>query len=374
MALSILRWSAVVLALLLFLLVLQATRLWLAAQDAPRHFERKGNLTAVERLSTYRLQQDLVQEYRLFSSSGLEVDIAVRRPPEPLPGNPLLLLMGGQETGRAAVDVIPDTRGATVAAISYPFGTVPHRSLWQVFLALPRIQQGIFDTPASALLALDFLLTPDADINPRRVELAGISFGAYLASVPAALDNRIQRLWLIHGGGAPEKVFYYGLDKRIPFSPLRRAVAKYLASVAGTQHLGPELWAGQVSPRPMVLVHATRENALPNVAIKSLEFAVRQPFEILYTPGKHVHPDRPEVVTAISELMFQRIRGDVSPDLTLLTTSPVTTGGATDTRKERPHWLPLSTVAANTNTISFEGQRAAFCLSERQLGHPHRIF
>ena len=37
----------------------------------------------------------------------------------------------GQETGRAAVEVIPDTQGVTLAAISYPFGTIPHRDALQ---------------------------------------------------------------------------------------------------------------------------------------------------------------------------------------------------------------------------------------------------
>ena len=94
-------------------------------------------------------------------------------------------MMGGQETGRAAVRVIPDTRGVTVAAISYPFGTVPHRQILGLALALPRIQQGIFDTPAGVLLALDYLLGDSSGLNPGRVELAGISFGAYLAAIPA---------------------------------------------------------------------------------------------------------------------------------------------------------------------------------------------
>lgn len=308
MATRLFRWLGLLLALLLVLAAVLAGWLWRAAQEPPQHLARKGHLVSVEPLSRYRLRDSEVREYRLFSDSGLAADIAVRRPDQGLDHRPLLLVMGGQETGRAAVDVIPDTRGAIVAAISYPFGTVPHRSLLQVFLALPRIQQGIFDTPAVALLALDYLLSPDAGINPGRVELAGISFGAYLASVPAVLDPRVERLWLIHGGGAPSEVFDYGLSKRIPVPPVRRALSDYLAGVAGAAHLGPEAWVHRLSPRPLVLVHASRESSLPPAAIDALEAVVREPVEVLYTEGKHVHPKRPEVVTAISELMFERMR------------------------------------------------------------------
>ncbi len=308
MATKVFRWLAWGLAAVSLVVLFFATWLWRAAQQPPEHLARKGQLVKVEAVSEYRLKGDEVREFRLFSDSGLVADIAVRRPARELEHRPLLMVMGGQETGRAAVDVIPDTRGATVAAISYPFGTVPHRSLVDVFLALPRIQQGIFDTPAVALLALDYLLSPDAGINPGRVELAGISFGAYLASVPAVLDSRIERLWLIHGGGAPAEVFDYGLGKRIPVTPVRLAVSNYLAGVAGAPHLGPEAWVPQLAPRPLILVHAERESSLPKSAVAALEAAVSGPVEILYTPGKHVHPKRPEVVDAISRLMFDRMR------------------------------------------------------------------
>ena len=281
--------------------------LFLTALPEPGHLERKGRLLAVEQTAGYRLADSEVREYRLSSDSGLEVDIAVRVPDRILPHRPLLLMMGGQETGRAAVQVIPDTRGVTVAAISYPFGTVPHRQTLGLALALPRIQRGIFDTPAGVLLALDYLLGDSSGLDPGRVELAGISFGAYLAAIPAALDPRIERLWLIHGGAAAAETLEHGLQERIPAVGLRRRVAGYLAAVAGAHHLGPERWVAQVSPRPLVLVHASKDSALPSAAIEALHAVLREPYEILWTAGKHVHPKRPEVVTAITELMFARI-------------------------------------------------------------------
>ena len=280
---------------------------WRAAQAAPDHLARKGVLVEAVHTAEYDLPGGTAREFLLRSDSGLEVEIAVRYPDKPLPHRPLLLLMGGQETGRSAIEVLPDTYGATVAAISYPFGTVPHRNMLAVAAALPRIQDGIFSTPAAALLALDYLLSTEAGIRPGRVELAGISFGAYLASVPAVLDARVERLWLVHGGGAPSLVLDHGLRKRIPAPGLRSFVAEYLATVAGAEHMGPEAWVGQVSPRPVILVHARADNDLPPEATAALRQAAGQPKEVLWTEGKHVHPKRPEIIEAISALMFERI-------------------------------------------------------------------
>ncbi len=308
----ILMMSALVLTLLAVALFSGAAALWSAAQTPPDHKARKGQLVAVEETNAYTLPGGFAREYRLHADTGLTVDIAVRYPNNPLPEQPLLLLMGGQETGRSAIDVLPDTYGATVAAISYPFGTVPHRSFLRLAKALPRIQDGIFNTPAAALLALDYLLGPESGLHPQRVELAGISFGAYLASVPAVLDPRIQRLWLIHGGGAPAEVLNHGLRKRVPFAALRSSLSHYLATIAGAGHMGPETWVAKLPPRPVVLVHARADDDLPAAAIQALDAAAGENSVVLWTEGKHVHPKRPEVIEAICALMFQRI---VAPEI-----------------------------------------------------------
>ena len=281
--------------------------LLLTAQFPPEPLADKGVLLGYELTGRFRASGGEISEFRLYSSGGLEVDIAVLRPDRLLPGRPLVLLMGGQETGRAAVQVLPDTRGVMVAAISYPFGTVPHRDPLRLAIALPRIQRGIFDTPAVALLALDFLESKEADLAPGWIEMAGISFGAYLAPVPAVLDARVERLWLVHGGAAPARVLEHGLRKRLSPGVLRRAVAAYLAAVAGSDHLAPEQWLPRFAPRPAVLVHARADDDLPAEAITALHGAVRGPVDILWTEGKHVHPKRPGVIAEITDILFSRI-------------------------------------------------------------------
>ena len=105
------------------------------------------------------------------------------------------------------------------------------------------------------------------------------------------------------------EVLDHGLRKRISSDTLRRQVANYLASVAGAQHLSPEHWVGRVSPRPLVLVHASADRDVPDSAIKSLWDAANEPVEVLWTPGQHVHPKRPAVIEAITALMFERLGG-----------------------------------------------------------------
>jgi hypothetical protein len=285
--------------------------IWLLAPvvSPPDFLARKGELVDAEVTSESPQPDGRLFEVNLLSSSGLAVELALRVPDHPLPHRPLLVLLGGQETGRAAAEIIPDTHGVVVAALSYPFGTVPHRDGLQLAFALRRIQRGILDTPPAVLLALDYLLARP-DLAPERVELAGISFGAYLAAVPAALDQRVERVWLIHGSGDPAAVLEFGLRTRIPSGTLRQGVASLLAAAASAHHLSPEQWVARVAPRPLVVVNAAADTALPPEAVQVLHQALVPPYEVLWTPGDHVHPKRPETIHAISELLFERIEAD----------------------------------------------------------------
>ena len=302
------------LALLGLVLVVAGAALVLLARALPEpdHLARKGVLLDATQTAAYRLGDSWVTEHRLVADSGLEVEIALRVPSEPLAQRPLVLLMTGQETGREAVALIEDIRGVMVAAISYPFARVPHREALGMTLALGRIQSGILDTPAAVLLTLDYLFSQEA-IAPGWVELAGISFGAYLAAVPAVLDKRIKRLWLIHGSADPEAVLEYGLRNRIDSASLRRCVAWYLAAVAAAHHLSSEHWLGRLSPRPVVVVSARDDETLPASAVQAMHGALTPPFEILWTEGRHVHPKRVRVVRQISEMMVGRIAQDSAP-------------------------------------------------------------
>ena len=272
----------------------------------PDFNQRKGELLQARETGEWSVPGGRIIEIRLESTSGLTVDLALRLPQEPLPERPLLVMLSGQETGRKAVELLPDTRGVAVAALNYPFGTIPHRDVPALLLALPDIQRGILDTPSAVLLALDHLLQRP-DLDPGRVELAGVSFGAYIAAVPAALDPRVERLWLIHGSGDPESVIEAALRKRIGSEILRSATAWLLASAAAAHHLSPEYWVGEIAPRPLIVVNAGEDETLPPGAVDALHSVLRPPFEILWSPGDHVHPKRPETIVYITDLLFRRI-------------------------------------------------------------------
>lgn len=283
-----------------------ALNLWLGAAREPDYLARRGELHQARVIDEYRFEDSRVEQIALRSDTGIAFEVALRIPDQPLPGRPTVLLLAGNETGHRAATMISDPGGITVAALSYPFREIPYRDFWPMLRALPDIQRGIINTPAAVLIALDYLTGRD-DLAPQHIELAGVSFGAYLASVPASLDPRIDRLWLIHGSADPEAVIRYGLEERLPTPSLASPIAAFLADIAGAGFLAPEQWLPRLESTPLVLVSADGDRSLPREAVEQLHALAPPGTPVLWTPGDHVHPKRPEIMDQLSRLLRESI-------------------------------------------------------------------
>jgi hypothetical protein len=291
---------------LLLALSAYAAMLWFTAARVPDIPLRRGELATATLIERYAHQDGHIEQIALRSSSGIAFEIALRIPDQPLPGRPLVVLLAGNETGHRAATMIRDPGGIAVAALSYPFREIPYREFWSMLRALPDIQRGILDTPSAVLLALDYLAGRD-DLAPAHIELAGVSFGAYLAPAAAAFAPQLDRLWLIHGSVDPRAVLHFGLAERLPWPTLAGPLAGYLAQVAGAAHLAPEHWLGRLGALPLVAVSARADESLPAAAVRALHAQLPPGTPVLWTPGDHVHPKRPEIMDLLSRMLRERI-------------------------------------------------------------------
>jgi len=190
------------------------------------HFlTRRGVLETVTTVEQSKSNGYIEEQMTLVSSSGLTVDLSIKAPDGAVRKRPLLVLLGGHETGQDAVLLVEDTRGAVVAAISYPYTGDHGVKGFAVITAVPVIQDAIRDTPAAVMLALDYLLRRP-DIDPQRVELVGVSLGAPFACIVGGLDPRFRRVWAIHGAALPYRMMEHNLRHRIGVSSIRNGVAK----------------------------------------------------------------------------------------------------------------------------------------------------
>jgi hypothetical protein len=273
--------------------------------------ERRGELIAAE--SDNVLEQGVVMSaVRLRASSGLEVAMRVVRP-EVEPGDklPVIVMLGGEGTGRNAVDLVGRPDGVVYAALDYPYeGDQELDAFWESIAAIPGIQQAFLDSPPALSLAVDWLEQQDW-LDPGRVELVGASLGVPFTAVAGALDTRFSRVWLLHGGARNFPWVMHVGRRYIENEWLRSIVARSaLLLVYGTS-FDTEAWIREISPRELVIVSARDDDFVPPKAQQPfIEASASDHVELLWTEGKHVQPSRKEELGQLLDIVLRRVTGD----------------------------------------------------------------
>ena len=166
----------------------------LASSQREHFVERTGSLQEALVIET-RIGASRSDTLRLAASTGLEIDMRVRRPAGDIPAPlPTLILVGGHNTGKDAVDLVGDPDSMVFAAIDYPYpGEKVDGGFWPVIRAIPRIQDAFIDTPPGLSLALSWLLEQPW-VDPARIELVGVSLGVPFAAAAGGVDERFGRV------------------------------------------------------------------------------------------------------------------------------------------------------------------------------------
>jgi hypothetical protein len=286
----------------------------LLRDQVPRIQQRRSRLASVTESAAPGV---LAPEYRvelvtLRGVSGLDVQLAVKRPRAadgtPEMRRPVALLLGGHRTGRDAVHLIDDTRGVVVAALSYPFSGNHRVKGLAIVSEVPAIRQGILDTPPAVMLALDYLLAqPYAD--PAQVEAVGVSLGAPFVTIAAALDERIGRVWVVHGTGGAYTPIEFNLRRQLGSRLASVPLAALGAMLISGPRLAPERWVADIAPRPVVMINALDDERLPRASIERLFDSAREPKEMIWVSGGHVRSEA-EAVKPLVKMVLERMLSD----------------------------------------------------------------
>ncbi len=301
---SLLRWTAAATTIVVAAAVLFS--LYLLRDPEPYFLARRSTMVGVDTTASRVDGAVFEQDLTVRGANGFVVHLTVRRPlAEDTVRRRLFFILGGQQRGRAAGRLLGDTHGYVFASLEYPFEGNDRAKGFALAAEIPAIRRAVYDTPPAVLLALDYLRTRP-DVDSARVELLGASFGAPFAVIAAALDARVSRLWIAHGGGEPYTLLSHNLRREIPFAPARAAVAGLATLVASGPRFAPERWVGRVAPRPVILLNATEDEMIPRRSVEALWRAVQEPREQIWLPGQHMRGSRPEVLQRLVDAVMAR--------------------------------------------------------------------
>jgi len=138
--------------------------------------------------------------------------------------------------------------------------------------------QGVVDNRR----ALDYLATR-ADVDISRIYLEGVSMGAIMGTLVAAVDERIRGALLVVGGGDLPQLF---LQSQHPAARrLRDAFAGVPDWAAKFEGFDPVNFVAHISPRPVWLINGRDDKIIPRVCAEALHAAAREPKHITWYSG-----------------------------------------------------------------------------------------
>lgn len=305
----ILRWISLTLAP--FVVVAVAGGFWLTRNPEQYMLERRSRLAEVTEGPWKDAGDDEVREVRLRATSGLVVDLAVKRPRDVGASDdrhPLAIVLGGHRRGRDAVDFIENTQGIIVAALSYPYAGEPKPDALEFIRDIPKIRTAFLDTPPAIMLALDYLLQ-QPHVDAERVEAVGVSLGGPFVTIAGALDQRISRAWVVHGSAGSYAPLEISMRREIPIPGVRHLAAAISALIINGPHMAPERWAARIAPRPFMMVNARDDERMPRPNVERLFESAQEPKALVWLPGGHVRSSaavlRPLVDTVVAMMAHQ---------------------------------------------------------------------
>lgn len=264
--------------------------------------ERHGQLADVTSERSVTADGQLTERLVLISDSGLQVAVRLlrdRRNDTPLP---VLIVLGGHRTGSDAIDLFGDVGPRAVVGVDYPYdGPERVRGAAQTLGAIRPARRAILDTVPAVSLLIDWLMR-QSWVDTDRIVIVGASLGVPFAASAAARDGRIAGAMLVHGAADNRLWIEAQLASRVGAKALRYPVSVVLHWLAyGPVHDTREHVAA-IAPRPVVIVGARADERTPAGQAERLFELAGEPKRLRWTEGKHIEPDRPEIIAALLQI------------------------------------------------------------------------
>ncbi len=146
---------------------------------------------------------------------------------------------------------------------------------------------GVFEQ--QDLLALVNYLAAKPDLDPNRIGVLGISMGGSTAILAAAKDKRLHAVVDDSGFSDATRVIAASFEHFIhlpafPFAPVTVLIADARAGI-NVNAVRPMDVIGQISPRPILIIHEVDDFVVPADNSRRNFAAARQPKELWLVPG-----------------------------------------------------------------------------------------
>ncbi len=265
----------------------------------------RGTLAGFETRVTGESLRSRHEAVRLVDAAGTVREIHVRAPRSAPCRVPAVFLLAGFETGRAALDLIDERDDLLLVSMDYPFrGRRDLRGLaW--LTAIPALRRMGYETLEAGSLVLDYLSQHPA-VDPERIVLLGVSFGAVLITAIGARDARPSSVVLIYGGGDLPALGASAVRRRTRWVPawLARAIVR-----VAFRPFEPLELIERISPRYLLMISSRADELFPPPTATALYERAREPKKLIWYETGHMDLFAPELIRTLTREVLGDLRG-----------------------------------------------------------------
>ncbi len=293
------RWTLKILGIVILVIVLAAsiTIAVFATRGDAFLTNRLGILTETSRTPIGDTGYARIDSVLLKDDRGLEVYGYLRIPHGDGP-YPVVVLLAGLNTGRESLDWVMEveqTRQMAFFTLDYPYqGKTQFKNL--DFLAnIGPIYQALFDGVNAGIYARRYL-TEIPEIDPERIFIIGVSFGAFYSVVSGGLDPKFRMVGAYFGGADFAELLHHNMARQgiLKFPPMRWLASRTAALIL--QPLEPTYWAPKIAPRPFLMINGHQDAQIPKQYVMELYQSAGEPKKLVWVDSQHIDRQGPAIV------------------------------------------------------------------------------
>ncbi|MDX8431676.1 MAG: hypothetical protein SNF33_07755 [Candidatus Algichlamydia australiensis] len=216
-------------------------------------------------------------------------------------GLPCIFVIGGLETGRKSLNLVPDHGSYILISYEYPSVIKKIKKPYGIFY-LPRIRRAVLDVAGQVNNSLKWLQTQNFCKN-QPPAMIGVSFGSvFLPSIMHLGEQYAMQYGpAVFGyGGAGIKCLFYA---NLPGPNFwKEGISRFLARIF--HPIEPALHLPYINGS-FLLVNGTEDKQIPEPCVKKLQELCPDPKKIIELKRGHLQPDNPVLIGELVDISRQ---------------------------------------------------------------------
>jgi fermentation-respiration switch protein FrsA (DUF1100 family) len=304
--LKIIKWLSIIVVFSFAAMILVTASYIHYLQSQGRDYLIKGKLNVEKERPVMKTSKYTKYDILISNGLGLKGE-AFSRVPNTIEGKiPTVIVLGGLQTGRKALDLIDDDQDVFLLSLSYPFEKPKIKDgLKKQLLTGNAINRAIYQTDTFIRLLIDYILGKSF-IDPSRIIVVGASFGVPFSVRAVGENKELKALALLYGFSDGYCVYKNIFKFK---NPLVRRLLAYLAAIT-IVGFEPIDNINKISPRPVLFINGKDDEMMPRECVDGIHRAAKEPKDIIWLEGLHMHPTNLPLIKKLTAMVIEWMKGN----------------------------------------------------------------